>query len=105
MSLAFFRNAAEPLFDTSHVDSNFSMNAVFPECLTAPTFLKALLYSIVQTTNKGKPNVEGLQLMGTCLQGLSETLSNTKKRIDHADIGAILILQGVSVSRIPIVRL
>jgi hypothetical protein len=96
--LDFFRNAAEPLFNTSLVDTAFGMDAVFPGCLSAPAFLNALLFSVVQMINKGKPTLEGLRLQGRALQCLRRTFASSTWNLSHPDIGAVMILQGVAAS-------
>lgn len=94
---AFFQNAAEPLFNSSHVDTAFRMDVVFPACLTSATFMNALLYSIVQTANKGKLTSEGLCLLSKALKCLRQTVASSDS-LTHADIGAMMILQGVAAS-------
>lgn len=71
------------------------MDMVFPGCLECPAFLNALLYSVVQMANKGRTTVEGLHLLGKALQSLSQAVSG-RNHPRYAEIGAILILQGVA---------
>lgn len=97
ISTVAFRNAAEPLFHTGHVDSVLRMDAVYPGCLTSPAFFNALLYSVAHTANMGKSTPESLQLKGKALKNLNMTLSSTNPCMNHADIGAVMILQGVAV--------
>ena len=88
-----FRTASEPLFDPSHVDSALSMHAVFPHSEEEPAFLNALLYSVVQTTNRGKSTIEGLSLQARIISLLNEKLSSPLPTLSPADIGAIMILK------------
>lgn len=94
---AYFQRAAEPLFNSSHVDSDFSMEAVFPGCLKATAFMNALLYSIVQAANFGHVSVEGLKLQGKALRHLSRSLTTPGSCPTYSDIGAMMVLQGVAV--------
>ncbi len=88
-----FRTASEPLFDPSHVDSALSMHAVFPHSEEEPAFLNALLYSVVQTINRGKSTIEGLSLQARTIALLNEKLSLPLPTLSPADIGAIMILK------------
>ena len=76
------------------------MKAVFPRCLETKAFVNALLYSIVQATNKGQSSVEGLKLKGNALQSLHHSLTSEGRTLHHSDVGAVIILQGVAVSHV-----
>lgn len=91
--VAFFQGATEPLFSIGHVDSELRMDAAFPGCMVTPSFMCALLYSIVQMQNKGRASSEALTLHGMALNGLRQTVQN---KATYADVGAIMILQGVA---------
>ena len=93
----YFQRAAEPLFNSNPVDSNFCMEAVFPGCLAATAFVNALIYSIVYTANKGQVSVEGLRLQGKALQSLHNSFNLPGLNLSYSDIGAIMVLQGVAV--------
>ena len=88
-----FRTASEPLFDPNHVDSDLSMHAVFPHSEEEPAFLNALLYSIVQTTNRGHSTIESLSLQARIIALLNDKLSSPFPTLSPADIGAIMILK------------
>ena len=88
-----FRTASEPLFDPNHVDSALSMHAVFPHSEEEPAFLNALLYSMIQTTNRGKPTTEGVSLQARIIKLLNLKLSSLDPSLSQADIGAIMILK------------
>ena len=92
---AVFRHAAEPLFGVDHVDAHCRMDAIYPGCFTSPAFLNALLYSVVQTANKGMTTLDGLRLLGKALQSLGQSISS-KGGLHPAEFGAIMILQGVA---------
>jgi hypothetical protein len=96
LDTAYFKCASEPLFNSSHADATFGMTAVFPNCLTAAGFLNALMYSILQTMNGGEITSEGLRLQAKALQCLRQAVSSSI--LNYADVGAIMILQGVAVS-------
>ena len=89
---ATFQHAAEPLFHVKHVDSDSRLDLVFPRSLECPAFLNPLLYSMVQTGNRGKTTVDGLRLRGKALHCL-RCSTFTDDGWGHADIGAILVLQ------------
>lgn len=88
-----FRTASEPLFDTSHVDSPRNMHAVFPNSAQEPAFFNALLYSIIQITNRGRPTIEGFTLQTRTFALLNEKLASPVMTISSADIGAIMLLK------------
>jgi hypothetical protein len=96
--IGYFQCAAEPLFNSNHVDAAFRMDVVFPECLIAPAFLNALLYSVIQTSSRGRFTSEGLQLQGKALQYLRQSVLTSKTGLSYSDIGAIMILHGVAAS-------
>lgn len=75
------------------------METVFPACLSEPAFLNALLYSIVQTLNLGRPTVEGFRLKGKAIDCLNQKLSsNDDKFMGTSVMGAIMVLKGTAVS-------
>ncbi len=88
-----FRTASEALFDSSHVDSALSMHAVFPRSEEDPVFLHALVYSVVQITNRGRPTTEGISLHGKINTLLNEKLTSPFPKLSSADLGAIMILK------------
>lgn len=88
-----FRTASEALFDSSHVDSALSMHAVFPRSEEDPVFLNALVYSVVQITNRGRPTTEGISLHGKINALLIEKLTSQFPNLSPADLGAIMILK------------
>jgi hypothetical protein len=91
-----FRTASAPLFDGSHVDTVLDMRAVFPQSDQEPIFLNALLYSIVQITNRGSPTIEGFSLLGRTIKLLNEKLTSPHQMLSQAVIGAIMMLQTTS---------
>jgi hypothetical protein len=91
-----FRLAAEPCFDTSHVDGSMNIQAVFPGCMDEPVFLNALAYSMVQILDRGRITVESLNLKGKTVQLLNEKLASTLQCPDTLVIGAIMILKSVA---------
>ena len=93
-----YRNAAEPLFDTNHVDSDLRVDAVFPGCLESTAFLNAMVYSIVQTTNEDRFTSEALRLKGKALECLRIATSSADQALTYSDIGAIMVLKGDAVS-------
>lgn len=88
-----FRTASEALFDSSHVDSALSMHAVFPRSEEDPVFLNALVYSVIQITNRGKPTTEGISLHGKINALLIEKLTSHVPKLSPVDLGAIMILK------------
>lgn len=91
-----FRHAAEPLFDTTHIESSMSMNSVFPLCLSSHAFLNALVYSIVQASNRGKVTLEQLRLKSRTIAALHETIISRDNSLTAASVSTIMILRGVA---------
>lgn len=99
MNTAYFRDAAEPLFSidlTSAGEVGFRMEDVFPGCLEDATFLDALLLAITLVATKGKPTVQSLGLQGRAIQSVRRKMLTSSENLQHPDVGAILLLQGVA---------
>ena len=88
-----FRYAAEPLFDTRHVDSPLSMQAVFPTCVDDPAFHHAVCYSILQTYNRGRFTLEQSHIKGKTISALNKSITSGSQALLSSSTAAILILK------------
>lgn len=92
-----FRHAAEPLFDTSHVDSSMNISSVFPTCFQSRAFFNALVYSVIQAFNCGKTTLEQLKQRSSTIAALQDAFLSTKSTLTTAStVGAIMILRGTA---------
>ncbi|KAK1241038.1 LOW QUALITY PROTEIN: hypothetical protein MKX08_001012 [Trichoderma sp. CBMAI-0020] len=91
-----FRYASNPAFDASHVDAALSMAAVFPLCEDEPLFLNALVFSIIETMNKGTPKMEGLSIQARIVQLMNKQLTSWPETISPGVIGAIMLLKSTA---------
>jgi hypothetical protein len=87
------REAAEPIFDPSHVDSPRSITAVFPTCLEDAAFFNALVFSIVLTANRGQHTPELLRLKCRAIQVLNDSIVFGSSSVPLA---AVLIFRGAA---------
>lgn len=91
-----FRYAPNPVFDGSHVDAALGMTAVFPQCQDEPLFLNALVFSIIETMNRGTLMMEGLSLQGRIVQLINSKLTSRLEIISPGVIGAIMLLKSTA---------
>lgn len=88
-----FRYAAEPIFDTRHVDSPLNMKSVFPTCVDDPAFHNAVCYSILQTYNRGKFTLEQFYIKGRTISALNQSLNSGQSALLSSSTAAIIILK------------
>lgn len=91
-----FRYAPNPVFDASHVDAALSMTSVFPRCEDEPLFLNALVFSIIETMNRGALKMEGLSLQGRIVQLMNRKLTSRLEAISPGVVGAIMLLKSTA---------
>lgn len=91
-----FRYAPNPVFDASHVDAALSMTSVFPRCEDEPLFLNALVYSIIEATDRGALKMEGSSLQGRIVQLMNNKLTSRPATISPGVIGAIMLLKSTA---------
>jgi hypothetical protein len=91
-----FRHAAEPLFDTTYIDSPLNLQHVFPTCFADTVFLQALVYSIMLAHNRGHSTVEQLRLKSQALLSLKSALASIEESGGSctAALSAMIVLRG-----------
>ncbi|PON20359.1 hypothetical protein TGAM01_v210738 [Trichoderma gamsii] len=91
-----FQYVSNPSFDASHVDAALSMTSVFPRCEDEPLFLNALVFSIIETLNRGALKMEGLSIQGRIVQLMNKRLTSRPETISPGVIGAIMLLKSTA---------
>ncbi|UKZ66041.1 uncharacterized protein TrAtP1_007223 [Trichoderma atroviride] len=91
-----FRYASNPVFDASHVDAALSMASVFPRCEDEPLFLNAVVFSIIETMNRGTLKMEGLSIQGKIVQLMNKQLRSRPETLSPGVIGAIMLLKSTA---------
>lgn len=91
-----FRHAAEPLFDTAHVDSPMNMSSVFPPGSQSKAFFYSLIYSIVQAFNRGRTTLEQLKLRSKSIASLNEVIASGNSSPNMASVATIMVLRGTA---------
>lgn len=91
-----FQYVPNPVFDASHVDAALSMTSVFPRCEDEPLFLNALVFSIMETMNKGSLKMEGLSIQGRIVQLMNKQLTSRPETISPGVVGAIMLLKSTA---------
>ena len=86
-----FKYAAEPLFDTSHIDSELNILEVFPTCINDVVFYNSLVYAILQSYNRGVPSQEVYRLKSQSIACLQKSLAGS-----DPSVASILCLRGAA---------
>ncbi|KAJ9603315.1 hypothetical protein H2200_012093 [Cladophialophora chaetospira] len=91
-----FQVAAEPLLSSAAIDKDLASLSVFPECLSNPAFLYALLYSILHIHNLCNATNESLFLKTKAIEYLRADLHEDDLNVRVLSIGAMLLLSSVA---------
>jgi hypothetical protein len=87
-----FKHAAEPLFDTSHVDSQLNILEVFPTFVDDASLYNALIYATLQSHYRGVPSLETCQLQAQSIACINKSLVDG----EAPSVASILCLRGAA---------
>lgn len=91
-----FRAAAEPMFETTHVDANMNMLSVFPGCENDIVFMNALTYAMILMESRCRVTQEALLLQGDTIRLLNARLASGSAKDLVPVAGAVMLLRSIA---------